>query len=116
MSTLLTLSGLLLMLSQAGTAAASAYPNASAFPIELEQQLHELDVGVEAGSSENMAWIRLANAEPRSVHCAATFRNGPEIARTRQTTIEPGQTTVLSDAVHRPVLKMRIRVECNPTS
>lgn len=113
MPTIASVPVLVLLFGLLGAAPPNAPPLlAQLFPIEVEQQLHDLPVSVETGSSERVAWIRLQNEGDRLLRCSATFRNGPEIPHTRRTLIDPGKTAVFSHRVQREVVKMRIELEC----
>lgn len=86
--------------------------NAFAFPVELEFDPGELDVAAEVHSDGRLALVRVVNSEEFALRCQAVFRNGPEIARTRQAIVAAGDRATLSWAPNRRVVRMRIELQC----
>lgn len=86
--------------------------NAFAFAVELEFDPGELDVVAEALSDGRLALVRVVNGEEFALRCQAVFRNGPEIARTRQAIVAAGDRATLSWAPNRRVVRMRIELHC----
>ena len=58
--------------------------------------------------------VRLQNYEKFPVRCNVQFRNGPQLARTRKITIEPGETGTARFMPSRVVVRLRVGVECWP--
>ena len=85
---------------------------ALAFAVELEFDPGGLDVLAEAYSDGRLALVRVANGEDFALRCQAVFRNGPEIARTRQAIVAPGESATLSWAPNRNVVRLRIQLQC----
>ena len=86
--------------------------NAFAFPVELEFDPGGLDVVAAAHSDGRLALVRVVNGEEFALRCEAVFRNGPEIARTRQAIVAAGGQATLSWAPNRRVVRLRIEVQC----
>lgn len=85
---------------------------ALAFPVELEFEPRGLDVLAESFSEGSMAMVRVTNGEDFPVVCRAVFRNGPEASRQRQAVVGPGDSTVISWAPKRNVVRLRVGLHC----
>ncbi len=94
----------------------SALPlSAQAFPIELEKTLNGAEVSTSTQQVDfNMGAVQLVNYGQRAAECKAVFRNGPEAPRTRKVTLQPGKDALLTGRFTSQVIKMRIKVTCNP--
>lgn len=88
---------------------------AMAFPIELEKMLNGAEVSASTQEVDfNMGAVQLYNYGRRAAECKAVFRNGPEAPRTRKVTLQPGKDALLTGRFTAQVIKMRIKVTCNP--
>ncbi|MEN0107444.1 MAG: 3-phosphoglycerate kinase, partial [Pseudomonas sp.] len=58
--------------------------------------------------------VQLYNYGQKAAECKAVFRNGPEAPRTRKVTLQPGKDALLTGRFTAQVIKMRIKVTCNP--
>lgn len=89
--------------------------NAQAFPIELEKILNGAEVSTSTQEVDfNMGALQLVNYGQKAAECTAVFRNGPESPRTRKVTLQPGKDALLTGRFTAQVIKMRIKVTCNP--
>lgn len=88
---------------------------AATFPIEVEKQLNGAEVSASSQAIDfNMAGIQLNNYGKAAAECQVVFRNGPESPRTRKADLEPGQSALLTSSFKSKVIRLRIKVTCNP--
>ncbi|MGH8435385.1 MAG: 3-phosphoglycerate kinase [Pseudomonas sp.] len=88
---------------------------AFAYPIELEKQLN----GAEVSSStqdigDNMGAVLLQNVGQSKTECTAVFTNGPETPRVRKAVMKPGESANMAVKFNRAVIRLRIKLTCNP--
>ncbi|MBA1278223.1 3-phosphoglycerate kinase [Stutzerimonas stutzeri] len=88
---------------------------AVSYPVELEQELNGAEVLATTETIDrDMAGLLLQNFGERPVSCSAVFRNGPEVPRTRRTTLEAGERKPLTAKFKRDVIRLRIKLTCEP--
>jgi len=88
---------------------------AQAFPFEVEKQLNGAEIDVQTlDLGNNMAAVTLQNYGQRAAVCKVRFRNGPEVPRTRKARLDAGETAHLTANFKSTVIRMRVRVECQP--
>lgn len=85
------------------------------YPIEVDSSLNGTEISYSTQEiSNDMAVLLLANQGREPVRCSAVFRNGPEAPRTRKTLLQPGQEANLTTKFTRGIIKLRVKLECNP--
>lgn len=82
-------------------------------PIDLEHDIEGVRIEVGTGWVGGSAYLRLGNRSPTAALCEANFRNGPESKR-RRTRLEPEEERTLTFQPAREVIKLRIRLHCEP--
>ncbi|AYC33753.1 3-phosphoglycerate kinase [Pseudomonas cavernae] len=88
---------------------------AATYPIEVEKKLNGAEVSASSQAIDvNMAGIELYNYGKAAAECKVVFRNGPESPRTRKAALAPGQSALLTSSFKSQVIKLRIKVTCNP--
>jgi|GEM_PF-41664 len=88
---------------------------AVSYPVDLEQELNGAEVLASPETIDSdMAGLVLQNFGNRPVECSAAFRNGPELPRTRRLTLEPGQSKPMTAKFKRDVIRLRIKLTCEP--
>ena len=88
---------------------------ASAYPIDVSFVSQGLDVSVESVEQSGSTIIHLINHESKELRCSANFNAGVE-SRRRSAVLGPGQGQTLQFSPRREVVRMRVTVECIPTS
>lgn len=87
----------------------------AAYPIDIESQLNGAEVSYSSQEiSHDMAALFVVNQGRSAAQCTAVFRNGPESPRTRKVVLQPGQDASLTAKFTRDILRLRIKLECNP--
>ena len=85
------------------------------YPIEVETVLNGTEVSHSTQNiSDDMAALFLVNQGREPVRCTAVFRNGPEAPRTRKATLQSGQEASLTAKFTRGIIKLRVKLECQP--
>lgn len=85
------------------------------YPIDVETQLNGTEVSYSSQEiSGDMAALFVVNQGRSAVQCSAVFRNGPESPRTRKVLLQSGQDASLTAKFTRDILRLRIKLECNP--
>ena len=88
---------------------------AVSYPVELEQELNGTEVLASTETIDrDMAGLVLQNLGDRPVECTAVFRNGPEVPRTRRTTLAAGERKPMTAKFKRDVIRLRIKLTCEP--
>lgn len=88
---------------------------AVSYPVDLEQELNGAEVLASTETIDrDMAGLVLQNLGDRPVECTASFRNGPEMPRTRRVTLDSGETKPMTAKFKRDVIKLRIKLTCEP--
>lgn len=88
---------------------------AVSYPVEVEQVLNGAEVLATTETIDrDMAGLMLQNFGDRPVECTAVFRNGPESPRTRRTTLDAGERKPLTAKFKRDVIRLRIKLTCEP--
>ncbi|MFL9812008.1 3-phosphoglycerate kinase [Stutzerimonas sp. VN223-3] len=88
---------------------------AVSYPVELEQELNGAEVLATTETIDrDMAGLLLQNFGERPVECTAVFRNGPEVPRTRRTTLASGERKPLTAKFKRDVIRLRVKLTCEP--
>lgn len=82
-------------------------------PIELEQEIEGVRIEVATGWIGDVVYARLQNRSPAAALCEATFDNGPE-SRRRRSRLEAGEERTLTFQPARQVIKLKIRLHCEP--
>ncbi|MGH8496801.1 MAG: 3-phosphoglycerate kinase [Gammaproteobacteria bacterium] len=82
-------------------------------PIVLEQDIEGVRIEVDTGWIGGAAYARLRNRSPTTALCEAHFENGPESKR-RRSRLEPEEERTLTFQPAREVIKLRIRLRCEP--
>ncbi|KJK00397.1 3-phosphoglycerate kinase [Pseudomonas sp. 21] len=89
---------------------------ALAYPIEVQKSLNGTEVDVETQDiGDQMGAIILRNVGQQPVTCTAVFVNGPETPHVRKATLAPGKEANLTSSFSRAVIKLRIKLTCNPS-
>lgn len=89
---------------------------ALAYPIEVQKSLNGAEVDIETQDiGDQMGAILLRNGSQQPVTCTAVFVNGPETPHVRKATIAPGKEANLTSSFSRAVIKLRIKLTCNPS-
>ncbi|PJI49626.1 MULTISPECIES: 3-phosphoglycerate kinase [Pseudomonas] len=89
---------------------------ALAYPIEVQKSLNGTEVDVETQDiGDQMGAIILRNGGQQDVTCTAVFVNGPETPHVRKATMAPGKEANLTSSFSRAVIKLRIKLTCNPS-
>ncbi len=89
---------------------------ALAYPIEVQKSLNGAEVDIETQDiGDQMGAILLRNAGQQSVTCTVVFVNGPETPHVRKATLAPGKEANLTSSFSRAVIKLRIKLTCNPS-
>lgn len=89
---------------------------ALAYPIEVQKSLNGAELDVETQDiGDQMGAIILRNVGQQSVTCTALFVNGPETPHVRKASIAPGKEANLTSSFSRAVIKLRIKLTCNPS-
>lgn len=86
--------------------------NAAAFPTDLEIDSGGLAVQATTASDGRLAIVQISNREPFAIRCETSFRNGPEVGRTRRTTLEPAESASVSWMPRRQVIRVRVVLSC----
>ncbi|MBO3277194.1 3-phosphoglycerate kinase [Pseudomonas schmalbachii] len=85
------------------------------YPIEVEKQLNGAEVSYDTqDAGGNVAALLLRNNGERSASCKAVFANGPENPRTRKVVLEPGKSANLTSSFKQQIIKLRIKLTCEP--
>lgn len=82
-------------------------------PIELDEEIEGVRIEVATGWIVDVVYARLQNRSPAAAFCEATFDNGPE-SRRRRSRLEAGEERTLTFQPARQVIKLRIRLSCEP--
>ena len=86
-----------------------------AFPIEVEKQYNGAEIVYDTNDvSDNLAAINIQNVGGTAAECKAVFVNGPETPKVRRTVIESGKSAYVTANFTRAVIKLRIKLTCNP--
>ena len=88
---------------------------AFAYPIDVSVVSQGLDVSAESVEQDGSTIIHLINHEPVELRCSVNFNAGVE-SRRRNAIIGPGKGQTMQFSPRREVVRMRVRVECSPTS
>lgn len=86
---------------------------AFAYPIDVDVVTRGLDISFESIEQRGATVLHLRNHEPVTVHCSVLFNAGVE-SRRRQAVIAAGDGQTLQFTPRREVVRMRVRVECEP--
>ncbi|MBT8766563.1 3-phosphoglycerate kinase [Pseudomonas boanensis] len=88
---------------------------ALAYPIEVEKQYNGAEIVYDTTDIDgNMAAINLQNLGEARAECTVRFINGPETPRVRKAVIDGGKSAYLTAKFNRAVIKLRIKLTCNP--
>lgn len=88
---------------------------AFAYPIEVEKQYNGAEITYDTTDiSDNLAAINIRNLGEATAECKAVFVNGPETPKVRKAIIEGGKSAYLTSNFNRAVIKLRIKLTCNP--
>ncbi len=88
--------------------------SAFGYPIDVSVVTRGLDISAESIEQRGATIIHLRNHEPVAVRCDVLFNAGVE-SRRRQAVIPAGDGQTLQYSPRREVVRMRVRVECEPT-
>lgn len=84
------------------------------FPVDVELDAQGLDLTTTStGNVGNLATVTVTNQDPRSALCVATFVNGPEKPSPLRARVAPGEKTVLTQALRRDIIRVRVSVKCS---
>jgi len=88
---------------------------ALAYPTEVEKSLNGMEIDVQTQDiGDTMGAVLLQNYGKQDVACSATFQNGPENPKVRKAVIPAGKTKNLTASFGRSIIKLRVKVTCNP--
>lgn len=101
------------LMAQQSTAAGPNLLSPQTFPIDVALQAEGLNLATDTGNVGNIATVTLTNQDNREVFCVAQFVNGPERPGPIRARLAPGEKTVLTQAFHREIIRVRVSIECN---
>ncbi len=81
-------------------------------PTKIKENLHDLQITVEAKMVDKVSVVKFINKESIPVSCSVTFKDGPSPASTRRTTIAAGGSKILHKAFGRSLIGLRLSVNC----
>ena len=84
------------------------------YPVDVQVVSRGLDVSAEYVQEGQATIVRLTNHEPVEVRCSVRFNAGVE-TRTRRAVLSAGDAETIRHAPLSEVVRMRVRVECEPT-
>ncbi|BAU73489.1 hypothetical protein [Metapseudomonas furukawaii] len=88
---------------------------AFAYPIEVEKQVNGAEIVYDTTDIDNnLAAINIQNIGGSTAECRVVFVNGPETPKVRKAVIEAGKSAYLTANFNRAVIKLRIKLTCNP--
>ncbi|MCY1283797.1 hypothetical protein D9M68_248650 [compost metagenome] len=88
---------------------------AATYPVELEKQVNGAEVSASGQAIDyNLGGLDLYNYGQTTANCTAIFRNGPEVPRTRRTSLKPGERATLTGKFNSAIIRLRIKVTCEP--
>lgn len=88
---------------------------AFAYPIEVEKQYNGAEIVYDTNDvADNLAAINVQNVGGAPAECKVVFVNGPETPKVRKAIIESGKSAYLTATFQRSVIKLRIKLTCNP--
>ncbi|MBM7060628.1 3-phosphoglycerate kinase [Pseudomonas sp. UL073] len=88
---------------------------AATYPVEVEKQMNGAEVSASGQAIDyNLGGLNLYNYGGTSAACTVVFRNGPEAPRTRRATLKPGENAALTSKFNNSILRLRIKVTCEP--
>ncbi|MDF3931791.1 3-phosphoglycerate kinase [Pseudomonas citronellolis] len=88
---------------------------AMAYPTEMEKSLNGTEIDVQTQDiGDSMGAVLLQNYGKQDVACTAVFQNGPETPKVRKTVIAAGKSSNLTASFGRAIIKLRIKLTCNP--
>lgn len=85
---------------------------AEAFRVDINVNLEGLEVEIIRVDIDEAVVLRVRNFEAGQIRCDFEFRNGPEIARERRVTVEPGEDRVVRWTPSRQVVRVRVGGSC----
>ncbi len=89
--------------------------SAASYPVDIDQQLNGAEVTVTPQVIDrDLTGLLLHNYGETAAVCTAVFRNGPEAPRTRRTELQPGERKALTSKFKRDVIRLRIKLTCEP--
>ncbi len=89
--------------------------SAFAYPIDVQKELNGLNVDYTThDTARDMGAITLNNRSDKAADCTVSFRNGPELPRTRRVSLEAGKSADLSARFNREIIKLYITLTCKP--
>ncbi|WP_044871540.1 hypothetical protein [Pseudomonas sp. LFM046] len=88
---------------------------AFAYPIEVEKQYNGAEIVYDTTDIDNrLAAINVQNVGEVTAECKVVFVNGPETPKVRKAVIEGGKSAYLTSNFNRAIIKLRIKLTCNP--
>jgi hypothetical protein len=99
---------LVILLGAAGVCSAGAIK----FPVDLEQELHGLDIAVTATPGA-LTVVTLQNRSSERVDCNASFEGGLATPQRKATRIAPGKTATLSYKARDDIARLRVNLDCD---
>ncbi|MEH6492773.1 3-phosphoglycerate kinase [Halopseudomonas sp.] len=87
---------------------------ASSFPIDVEIHADGLSISATSDDVSNVATVTVSNDGDTTAECEGTFVSGPERPFPRRTILEPGESTVLTQAFERAITRVRVTLDCKP--
>lgn len=91
--------------------------SAVTYPVEVDKTLNGTEIGVTTETIDrDMAGLLLYNYGSTAASCTAQFNNGPEPTRTRRVEVQPGERLPMTAKFKREILRLRIKLTCEPTS
>lgn len=86
---------------------------ALAYPVEVLFTSRGLDITIQDVQQDNSTILHLTNHEPVTVRCEIEFDAGVETRR-RSAIINAGAGQTMTHTPRREVVRMRVRVACEP--
>ncbi len=83
------------------------------FPIDVEEQLNELDITYETQSVTTVANLYVSNNTQKIVFCRTVFHNGPETPKIWRGEILPKQIFMFSASFKRDIIRVKIDLTCS---
>ncbi len=86
---------------------------ARTFPIDIEQELNGLDIGV-TSSPGAMTVVTLQNRSKQRAQCQALFEGGLATPVRRTASVAPGKSATLSYKAKDDIARLHVKLTCTP--
>jgi hypothetical protein len=89
--------------------------SAFAYPIDVEKHINGVQIDYNShDTAYDIGNITVNNYGDVPAKCTVVFSNGPEAPRTRRVQIAPKSTTNVTVKFSREIVKLRIKLSCEP--